>query len=169
MSVTRTGGLVGMGSAGRVAIKGYKPAITCGPSQPIEGVVVDSRTKQPIPGVVVCDYKLGGFGIAAMRVLTATTDKDGRFRLIGFPKSNENVITAAPCTKNPNGLPYFQQNFQVPKSDNLKPVPMEISLQRGALIRGTDFQQANPGTISCKHSLQTLLGQSNGLQNGDLQ
>src|SRR5207244_4075670 len=52
------------------------------PSRPVVGVVSDKDTGKPLAGVVVRSYTIGGAEDFNGLVRT-TTDKDGRYRLVG--------------------------------------------------------------------------------------
>ena len=60
------------------------------PARTIEGIVKDAKTGEPLPGVSVESYSLAGYPYSKHRDLKTTTDKNGRFRLIGMPKGAEN-------------------------------------------------------------------------------
>ena len=131
----------GYGVSSKTPIFGHEPLIPCGPSVPIEGVVFDRETKQPLAGIKVTDSRMSGSNVGGFRYLNATTDENGRFRLIGMPLGKGNVITLIPARSGPNSLPYFPEDCKVPIGDGAFPSQMEIGLRRGQWIRGKVVEQ----------------------------
>ena len=98
----------------------------------IEGLVLDASSRQPLAGVAVESDRLSGYPYSNHRVLKTTTDKDGRFRLIGMPKGSENRLLIVPN----NEQPYFMREIDVPDPVGLGPVALEVELHRGIWITG---------------------------------
>ncbi len=97
------------------------------PSKPIEGVVRVKGTGRPVPGIRVSAHVQESEASAS-----ATTDKDGRFRLDGLPKVGSYQVRAVPVA----GQPYLQASIKVSDADGLKPIPVTLDLPRGVVIRG---------------------------------
>jgi RNA polymerase sigma factor (sigma-70 family) len=108
-----------------------------GPCKPIVGVVRDKDTGKPIPGAVVTSYKRAGDPISARTDLRAVADKDGRFRLLGMPKGEDNVIRAGP----PENEPYLMVTRRVGDTPGLAPVTVDFQLKRGVWIKGRVLDQ----------------------------
>src|SRR5439155_224969 len=72
----------------------------------------------------------------------ATTDAQGRFRLIGLPKGLGNRLLIVPN----DDQPYFMQEVAVPDPPGIAPVPVEIALHKGIWIQGkvTDKETGEP-------------------------
>jgi hypothetical protein len=102
------------------------------PARTIEGIVKDAKTGEPLPGVSVGSYSLAGYSYSTHRDLKTTTDKNGRFRLIGMPKGAENQLWVVPNDQQP----YFMRQVDVPDPVGLGPVRMEIEMHRGIWITG---------------------------------
>lgn len=102
------------------------------PARTVEGIIKDAKTGAPLPGVSVESYMLVNYPFGKYGVLQATTDKDGRFRLIGMPKGDGNRLSIIPSDQQP----YFMRRVDVPDPVGLGPVPMEIDLHRGIWITG---------------------------------
>jgi protocatechuate 3,4-dioxygenase beta subunit len=108
------------------------------PTKPIVGVVRDKDTKEPLAGVTV--RSLNGLGTGTN--VQATTDAQGRYRLTGMPKGADNRIVAIP----PRGLPYVAVGSDVPDTNGLDPVAVDLGLKRGVWIGGkiTDKATGKP-------------------------
>src|SRR5262249_13886374 len=105
---------------------------TATPGRPVEGIVIDAKTRQPVAGVVVQSEHFAGANIWGFRDLKATSDAQGRFRLVRLPKGRGNDMIAIP-TDDP---PYFRQQVSAPDPPGLAPVSVEIALHRGIWIEG---------------------------------
>jgi protocatechuate 3,4-dioxygenase beta subunit len=112
------------------------------PAQPIEGIVRDAKTRQPLAGVRVVSYKFAGRELSGLNWIDTVSDDRGRFRLKGMPKGEGNKILAIPA----DNQPYFQQEFDVPTAAGLEPVKFDLELHRGVPIRGrvTDKSSGAP-------------------------
>ncbi|HTU92288.1 MAG TPA: sigma-70 family RNA polymerase sigma factor [Gemmataceae bacterium] len=84
----------------KITVFGPAFDLAAAPARPIVGVVRDKDTGKPLPGITIESETIAHryrFGL-----IRTTTDKNGRYRLIGFPKSDGNKIAAKT-----NELPYF--------------------------------------------------------------
>jgi RNA polymerase sigma factor (sigma-70 family) len=131
------------------------------PSRPVLGVVRGKDTGKPLAGVRIESVKItDAFHIS---FLWTTTDKDGRYRLDGLPKSDGNVIaattsgssrfaapTAAGTGENKiaamNEQPYLPAVENVENTSGLEPVRIDFALQRGIWVKGriTDKSTSKP-------------------------
>ncbi|MEX0679502.1 MAG: hypothetical protein WD063_20680 [Pirellulales bacterium] len=102
------------------------------PSQPIEGVVRDARSKQPLPGVRVVADRLAGTNLNGVYATETLSDAEGRYRLDGMPKGEGNGILAIPG----DDQPYFMREIEVPTAPGFEPVKFDIELHRGIWITG---------------------------------
>jgi beta-lactamase regulating signal transducer with metallopeptidase domain/protocatechuate 3,4-dioxygenase beta subunit len=105
---------------------------TAAPGRPVEGIVRDAKTGQPLAGVEVVSDHFAGAVISGMTDLKTMTDQQGRFRLVGLPKGSGNVITALPNEQQP----YFVREIPVPDPPGMAPVQIEIALHKGIWIEG---------------------------------
>jgi protocatechuate 3,4-dioxygenase beta subunit len=118
------------------------------PAKAIAGTVREKGTGKPVAGVeVACafvspsgaltDLMPGGGG-------SATTDDQGRYRLLGTPKSKQYHLGAV-------GGPYFAGTQVVTDTAGLEAVTADFELERGLLIQGrlTDRATGRPvrGTL----------------------
>jgi RNA polymerase sigma factor (sigma-70 family) len=103
-----------------------------GASKPVVGVVRDKDTGRPIPGAVVTSFQRAGDPISFRTDLRTVADGEGRFRLLGMPKGEGNVIRAGP----PEGQPYLAVARRVADTPGLGPVTVDIQLKRGVWIKG---------------------------------
>ncbi|QEH35428.1 Regulatory protein BlaR1 [Aquisphaera giovannonii] len=115
---------------------GARDAIPVEPSRPIEGVVRDLETNEPIPGTVVTAHRLSGEGGGVDGLIRTETDAQGRYRLVGLPKAGAegHQLAAYP----PLDRPYFvTQGLDVPASPGLETARLDIPLRRAAWASGT--------------------------------
>ena len=115
---------------------------TAAPGRPVEGIIRDAKTGEPLAGVLVRSEHFAGANISGITDLQTTTDAQGRFRLVGFPKGRGNTLLIAST----DDQPYFLKNFTVPDPPGIAPVPVEIGLDRGIWIEGkvTDKETGEP-------------------------
>jgi len=112
---------------------GANATIVVAPGRPIEGIVRDVDTKAPIPGAVVTAQQKSGSTLSIEGLISAVTDSQGRYRLIGLPKSSGHKLAVYP----PLDQPYFITDFlSVPAGPGLGSVPFDIELKRGLWITG---------------------------------
>ncbi len=108
------------------------------PSQPIEGVVRNSKTKQPLAGATVVLDKLAGTMLAGVKAAETVSDEQGRYRLDGMPRGEGNRILVLP----PEDKPYFARYVDdVPISEDFSPVTLDLEIQRGLWITGRVSEQ----------------------------
>jgi beta-lactamase regulating signal transducer with metallopeptidase domain/protocatechuate 3,4-dioxygenase beta subunit len=115
---------------------------TAAPGRPIEGVVRDAATNQPLAGVQLVSEHFAGAVMSGITVLKTTTDAQGRFRLVGMPKGAGNKVTAVPN----DDQPYFLQHVSVPDPPGMGPVQVDVALHKGLWIEGkvTEKQTGEP-------------------------
>jgi hypothetical protein len=103
------------------------------PSRPIRGVVRDKSTSKPVAGVQIS---------AHFTTHQTTTDKDGRYELLGYPKSKKYELSAVA----PAGLPYFTASARFEDTQGLGPLDADIQMVRGIQVRGrvTDKSTGKP-------------------------
>jgi len=119
--------------------------ITVEPTRPIEGVVRDLDTGEPIPGAVVTGFQLSGSLTSIDGQIRAKADSQGRYRLVGLSKEDGKGHKLAVYP--PLDRPYFVTQFlQVPASPGLEPIHYDIPLRRGTWIEGkvTDLKTGKP-------------------------
>ncbi len=113
-------------------IHGANCVVTVPPSQPITGIVKDAKTGEPMAGVAIESYRMTERGISAQREIRVKTDKDGRYTLRGLPKGAGNQIIAVPN----DDQPYLMRVFEVPNPTGMKPIDLDLELNRGVWITG---------------------------------
>ncbi|MEJ7637910.1 MAG: carboxypeptidase-like regulatory domain-containing protein, partial [Singulisphaera sp.] len=115
------------------------------PTRPIEGVVRDLETKEPIPGASVTAFQLSGSTSSIEGLIRTKTDAQGRYRLVGLPKEGaggHKLVVYPPLDR-----PYFITNrLAVPASPGMEPVTFDIALRRGnwATGRVTEIRTGKP-------------------------
>jgi len=114
--------------------------LSASPSQPVIGVVIDSETKQPLAGVQVSADRFAGSTLVGRNEIVTTTDDEGRFRLIGFPKARPNARRGRQHNDvffRPNdNQPYLMRRVPVPMAEGLDEIQMTVELHRGTWITG---------------------------------
>ena len=115
-----------------------------GPTKPIEGVVRDRATGRPLPGAVILPvavYERDGNheGWGSLGGGSATADAQGRFRLVGAPKSRDLGVHVFP----PEGQPYLERMEHVGDTPGLAPIVHDVSLTRGIPVRGRLIDQVS--------------------------
>ncbi len=117
------------------------------PSQPVEGVVRDAKTGQPLAGVRVVADKLAGGRLSGIYAATTTSDESGRYRLEGLPKGIGNGILAVPGDE----LPYFMREFRdVPTAPGLAPVNFDLDLHRGIWVTGRLVEKGSGAPVRAR-------------------
>ena len=113
------------------------------PTKPVEGVVRDKDTGQPIAGLRLHAAVPTREGASLFQDIGATTDAQGRYRLIGLPQASAYRLNIEQA----EGKLYPKVSFGVPaRSPMLEPVTFDIALKRGVVIRGrvTDKATGQP-------------------------
>jgi RNA polymerase sigma factor (sigma-70 family) len=108
------------------------------PCKPIVGFVRDKDTGKPIPGAVVTSYKRADSPIHSVTDLRAVADKEGRYRLLGMPKGEGNIIRAGPSESEP----YLMATEEVVNTPGLEPVTVDFGLKRGVWLTGRVLDKA---------------------------
>ncbi|QJW99888.1 hypothetical protein FTUN_7511 [Frigoriglobus tundricola] len=121
------------------------------PTRPIVGVVRDRDSGKPLGGVTIRGYKFADrelldVGEAAVE---ATTDKEGRYRLVGMPRGTGNEILAVPGPDQP----YLLCRKAVADPPGLNPVTVDYELKRGVWIEGkvTDTASGRPVRVAVEY------------------
>jgi RNA polymerase sigma factor (sigma-70 family) len=113
------------------------------PTRPVVGVVRDRDTGKPLAGVTV--RSLMGSArehFAGDPYLEATTDEQGRYRLVGLTREGKHRLEVLPAP----GQPYLPVAKTPAAPPGLDPVTVDFALKRGVLIRGrvTDKETGRP-------------------------
>ncbi len=103
-----------------------------GPTKPILGVVRDKNTGRPLAKATVRSYKLAGNNLSDNRLIRTVADKDGRYRLVGLPKGEGNMIVAEP----PEGSAYMGLIQAVELKHDPNPVTVNFDLPPAVLVKG---------------------------------
>ncbi len=92
------------------------------PGRALTGIVRDKKTKQPMAGVEVCGQDTSA---------RTRTDAQGRYMLVGFPKSKSYGLMVLAGEK----APYFVTCMRVPDQAGLEPVEADVDCQPGIPVR----------------------------------
>ena len=109
------------------------------PAQPVEGIVRDAKTGEPLAGVEIRATQFAGVHQFIGDMLGTISDQQGRYRLDGMPKGEGNRILAVPN----DDQPYFLREFNVPSGPELQTVKFDLELHRGTWIRGRVTDKSN--------------------------
>jgi beta-lactamase regulating signal transducer with metallopeptidase domain/protocatechuate 3,4-dioxygenase beta subunit len=112
------------------------------PTKPVIGVVKDRDTGKPLAGVKIACNKTADFPVYGFNGIEATTDRDGRYSLVGLPKGIGNVLVVIPAKDNP----YLASAIDLPDTPGLGPITLDVGLKQGVLIEGrvTDKETGKP-------------------------
>ena len=112
------------------------------PTKPVFGIVKDNETGKPLAGVNIESNRTAEFPVHGFTGIETTTDDQGRYRLIGLPKGHGNHVVVMPA----KGQPYLAAGVEVPDTQGIDPVPLDIGLKRGIVIEGrvTDQKSGKP-------------------------
>ncbi len=135
-------------------VYGPEFTFTAAPGRPVEGVIRDARTNQPMANVAVRTDQYTGSNWGGIKDLMTRTDSHGRFRLVGLPKGRGNGLLIVPD----DDQPYFMQEVAVPDPPGIGPVPVEIALHKGIWIQGkvTDKETGKPVEGAWMHYIPFL-------------
>jgi hypothetical protein len=126
---------------GSLELFGLEFTTAARPTRPVVGTVRDAKSGKPLSGVRIESWHLAGEFFARQGVRT-TSDSAGRYRLVGLPKGQGNVLQVVPNDEQP----YFMRRFDVPDPEGIAPVTVDVELVRGLWITGcvTDKETGKP-------------------------
>ncbi len=125
----------------------YGPRFThvAAPSRPVEGIVRDAKTHQPVAGVRVTSRR-SGFATADRQIqragsdfVRAVTNEAGQFRLAGLPNSPQNPLLFQPAS----GQPYLTTSMRADtRGADSSPVTLNVELTpAGGIVIGRVVDQ----------------------------
>ncbi len=135
----------------------YHPALfkhVAGPTKPIVGSVRDKDTQQPLAGVPIKSYKLANNPIHNVDFIETKTDAQGRYRLHGMPKGEDNKIRLVPR----DDQPYLGVLADVPNTPGFDPVTVDFEVKRGVWIKGKVTDKATGKPLQGRVSYYALVG-----------
>ena len=111
------------------------------PSRPIEGVVRDGKTGQPLPGVSIRAAATLSF-TGLINYMRTTSDARGRYRLDGIAEGGQDRVIAIP----PSDQSYLPVMMLVDVGRGNGPAPLDLTLRKGVWIHGrvTDAASGEP-------------------------
>ncbi len=112
------------------------------PTQIVTGVVRDQKTGKPMANVGVTGHVNKGWWENGV---FAKTDAEGRYRLVGLPKTTGCKLTFLHADE---GAPYLGLVRSIGEADGLKPIVADAEMVRGVVITGrvTDRETGQPIT-----------------------
>ncbi len=108
---------------------GVASDVVAAPTRPIVGMVRDKDTGKPLPGLTVESKTIPNCN--RLGYVRTTTDKDGRYRLVGLPKTAGIEIAVKS-----NDLPYIPAVKTVPNPLGLESVTIDFTVKRGVWVTG---------------------------------
>jgi RNA polymerase sigma factor (sigma-70 family) len=132
-SLPQPGGKPGGNHADSVT---YAPDFThvAGPVQGVSGTVRERGTGKPVAGARVWAHAIGGSGAD----VTARTDAQGRYQLVGLPKSGQRRVFIEPA----DDQPYLWAGRELPNDAGLAAQVADFELTRGVVVTGRIFDKA---------------------------
>ena len=124
------------GATGRDVYYGARFDFAAAPTKPIVGIVRDQDSGKPLAGVLVSGHE-SPHRVTNTDDIETTSDSQGRFRLVGLPRTMIRRIFAFPA----QGQPYLAAAADVPDSPGLEPITVDLPLKRGILIEGRVLDQ----------------------------
>jgi RNA polymerase sigma factor (sigma-70 family) len=113
------------------------------PCKPITGVIRSKGTGQPLAGVHVIGAVSGTWD-----EVSALSDSQGRFRLVGIPKAKSYTVRAAPRS----GIdPFLGARITVTDTEGLKPIETALELPKGVIVTGRLIDIATGRLARAKH------------------
>lgn len=109
------------------------------PSVPVFGVVRDIETKEPLVDVPVATHGMYGATMNHSGYISTRTDAQGRYRIEGSPIAPKGTRRhdGNELSVRPGSLPYIESDhFQVPASDGLEPIELNLELRRAVMAKG---------------------------------
>jgi protocatechuate 3,4-dioxygenase beta subunit len=108
--------------------------LAAAPPQIIEGTITDKESGKPLSGFTI-GASAPGFQIVAnkswkMRT-RATTDENGRYRLVGCPAGVQRVVVFPPADQ-----PYFRYSVDAGRKDSVETVRLDFTLPKATFAKG---------------------------------
>ena len=125
-------GLESAFSPGTQGCFGSEFTLTLPPSRPVEGVVTDAETGQPLANAWVRSHRFAGTNRIPADALSTRTDATGRFRLEGLPVGSDNLLLVQPT----GDQPYVPVVAKADTSGAGQAVPISIPVRRGVWAKG---------------------------------
>jgi protocatechuate 3,4-dioxygenase beta subunit len=122
-------------SIGVLKLHGATFDYTAAASRPLRGVVRDKETGKPVGGVRVS---------ADNTSFTTQTDKEGRFEILGCPKSPKYGVSVIPA----EGQPYFARNGGFDDTPGFEPLQADMDLYPGIPLHGRVTDQATKKPVA---------------------
>ena len=114
-----------------------------GPTKPIAGVVRLKGTGKLLAGVHVL-----GAEPSTWTEVSAMTDAEGHFRLVGLPKGGSYQVRAA---ARPGIDPFLDASITVTDTEGLKPIETALELPRGVIVTGRMIDASTGRLVRAKH------------------
>jgi protocatechuate 3,4-dioxygenase beta subunit len=113
--------------------------LVIGPCLEAAGTVTDQDTGKPLTGAAVQTTALFG---NPLRILSTTTDTQGRYRLTGIPPRTQFDDEQDLLVTVDDGPPYLPATRHLGKGDGSNPMTVDFQLKRGVRARGRVVEKA---------------------------
>jgi RNA polymerase sigma factor (sigma-70 family) len=115
---------------GPFGLHGATFTLRVSPSRLIEGTVSDAKTGEPVPGMKVFDL--------FSQICETTTDKDGKYRLVGVKKDARYRLAIGSLGE----APYFDVNPTLDDTPGLDTITADVKVYRGLVVTGRVLDSA---------------------------
>jgi RNA polymerase sigma factor (sigma-70 family) len=115
---------------GPFGLHGSTFTLRVGPTRPIVGTVRDAKTGDPVPGMKIAEL-IG-------HLCETTTDKDGKFKLVGVAKAARYMLGTGSLGESP----YFDANLLIDDPAGLGAVTADFKVHRGVVATGRVLDSA---------------------------
>jgi len=132
-----------MGQPPEPRLVGADFELAIGPTKPVTGVVRLKGTGKPLAGVHVL-----GVEPSTWTEVSAVSDAEGRFRLVGLPKAATYEVRVAP---RPGVDAFLGTGITVTDTEGLKPIETTLELPKGVIVTGRLVDPATGKAVRAKH------------------
>lgn len=128
-----------------VYVYGATGTLRLRPSRPVVGSVHDAKTGDPVPGMKVSDT-------GSYLLHETTTDKDGKFKLIGVGKQPHYAVTASSLGE----MPYFDLTLRLEDTQGLDELVADFKVHRGIVVTGRVVDSSGKPVAGQVHHVWTI-------------
>jgi RNA polymerase sigma factor (sigma-70 family) len=109
------------------------------PSRIIEGTVREVGTDKPVAGFTISAHA------SYNNPVSAVSDKQGRYRLVGLPKMKEYLLNAEPDENSS----WLRTGARVADTEGLQPLTVDFTVARGIVVKGRVIDKTTGKGVQC--------------------